>query len=40
MGLTLEFLGGPSINKVGKKSSQNSPQIMSEVNKLLKRASS
>ena len=35
-GLTLDFLEEPSINKVGMKSGQNSPQIMSEANKLLK----
>ena len=41
-GLTLDFLEEPSIdkvginNKVGRKSGQNSPQIMLEVNKLLK----
>ena len=35
-GLTLDFLEEPSINKVGMKSGQNSPQIMSEVDKLLK----
>ena len=42
--LTLEFLKEPSINKVrtnnkvGMKSGQNSPHIMLEVKKLLKRA--
>ena len=35
-GLTFYFLEEPSINKIGIKSAQNSPQIMSEVNKLLK----
>ena len=34
-GLTLDFLEEPSINKVGMKSGQNSPKIMSVVNKLL-----
>ena len=33
----LGFLEEPSINKVGMKNGQNSPQIMSEVNKLLKK---
>ena len=37
-GLTLEFLEGPSIKKVGMKSVQISPQIVSEVNKLLKKS--
>ena len=36
-GLTFEFLEEPSINEVGIKSGQNYPQIMSEVNKLLKK---
>ena len=36
-GLTLDFLEKPSIKKVGMKSDQNSIQIMSEVNKLLKK---
>ena len=36
-GLTLDFLEELSINKVGMNSGQNSPQIMSEVNKLLKK---
>ena len=33
-GLTLQYLEEPSVNKVGMKSGKNSPQIMSEVNKL------
>ena len=36
-GLALEFLEEPSVNKVGMMSEPNSPQIMSEVNKLLKK---
>ena len=35
--MALDFLEEPSINKVGMKSDQNSPQIMSEVNKSLKK---
>ena len=35
-GLTLEFLEEPSIKKLGMKSGQNSLQIMSEVNRILK----
>ena len=37
-GLTLHFLEGPSIKKVGMKSVQISPQIVSEVNMLLKKS--
>lgn len=35
--MTLEFLEEPSVNKVGMKTSESSPHILSDVNKLLKK---
>lgn len=36
-GLTLEFLEESSVNKAGMKTSESSPHILSDVNKLLKK---